>query len=599
MWLQGGVDEDEKIDFAETGRVLRRTGAMLEPYRAQAIKAVVLLVCWTATVVAGPLLIRWAVDGGIRGDQPGVLAAAVIGYLLAACTGYWLYRGSIVAVAEVGQSFLRDLRVRTFDRLVEQSLGFYDRNKAGVLISRMTSDIDSLGELAQFGLTFFATAALQLVGTLIALFLLSPRLLAVCLVVVPIVGVATVLFQRASNRAYLRVRDEIGDTLSALAEGVSGVRVVQAFAREPERSAAFAQANGALYRSHLRSVRVVAAYVPVVDVAGVVTTAGALALGAVLVDRGSLSVGTVVAFILLLQGLFEPIQTLSQLFNLLQSATASLSKLFALIDEPDAVPTPHHPVAVPARGPMALDDVTFSYPGAPAPAPAPAPALRHASLKIGEGERVAVVGPTGAGKSTVAKLLSRMYDPDSGLVTFAEVSLATIDPAALRSRVVVVPQEGHLFSGTVAENVRLSRPGASDADLWRALERIGVAHRFAELPQGLETEVRDRGSRLSAGERQLVSLARVALVDPAVLILDEATSSLDPGTEQLVETALEKLMEDRSVVIIAHRMSTAERADRIVVVDGGELAEVGTHAELLAADGPYAVLYAAWSRQSA
>ncbi len=593
MWRQGGVDPDDKIDLAETGRVLRRTARMLRPYRRGVWLSASLLTLWTATVVGGPLLVRRAVDDGIRAAEPTVLWSSVGAYVAVAVSGYWLYRWSIQSVAEVGQSFLRDLRERTFDRLVRQSLEFYDRNKSGVLVSRMTSDIDSLGEFVQFGLTFFATAALQLLGTAIALGVLSPRLLAVCLVVIPVVAVASVLFQRASNTAYLRVRDDIGETLSALAEGISGVRVVQAFAREPDRSASFSATNIRLYRSHIRAVRVVSAYIPVVEAAGVAATAAVVAVGASQVGSGALSVGTVVAFVLLLQGLFEPIQTLSQLFNLLQSAAASLSKLYGLIDEPNAVPEPVHPVTAPAVGSLRFDDVTFSYVGSRGPA------LSEASLIVHPGERIAVVGPTGAGKSTLAKLGARLYDPDSGTVSFGNVGLVEMTEHDLRQRIVAVPQEGHLFGGTLADNMRLADQNASDDQLTAALDRIGVLDRFEHLPDGLQTEVRERGSRFSAGERQLVALSRVALVDPAVLILDEATSSLDPGTERLVERALEQLMSNRTVIIIAHRMSTAERADRVVVIDHGRIAEVGPHRELVTAGGPYSRLHQAWSRELA
>jgi ATP-binding cassette subfamily B protein len=309
-----------------------------------------------------------------------------------------------------------------------------------------------------------------------------------------------------------------------------------------------------------------------------------------MVDSGRLTLGTVAAFVLVLSNLFEPVQQLSQLFNMVQSGTASLAKLFDLLDTPVEVDEPARPTELPARGDLKVRQVSFAY-GADGPT-----VLHELDLVVPNGERLALVGPTGAGKSTLAKLMARLYDPTTGSVSFGGIDLRNAPLACLRERIVVVPQEGFLFSGTVADNIRVAAPGASDDDIGRALARIGAWDRISALPDGLHTVVRERGSRLSAGERQLVSLARAAMVDPAVLVLDEATSSLDPGTETLVEGAMEALMADRTVIVIAHRLSTSERSDRVGVVDAGRLVELGTHDELVVANGPYADLYAAWQR---
>jgi ATP-binding cassette subfamily B protein len=340
----------------------------------------------------------------------------------------------------------------------------------------------------------------------------------------------------------------------------------------------------------MRSVRASTWYFGVVEFAGIATTAAIVGVGGWLVHRGEVSLGTVAAFVLLLANLFEPIQQLSTLFNTLQSAGASLHKLYGLLDTVPDVRERAGAVDLPAGGHLAVERVAFTYPGTARPV------LADIDLVIAPGERVALVGPTGGGKSTLAKLLVRLYDPTAGTVRFAGLDVRDATLTSLRQRVVLIPQEGFLFSGTIRDNVRIARPTATDADVDAALAAIGAGERFSELPAGLGTEVGVRGGRLSAGERQLVSLARAALVDPDALVLDEATSNLDPGTEAVVERAMERLMAGRTTIVVAHRLSTAQRADRIAVVDHGRLVEVGTHAELLSAGGRYAALAAAWAR---
>jgi len=326
------------------------------------------------------------------------------------------------------------------------------------------------------------------------------------------------------------------------------------------------------------SVKVAAWYLPIVESAGGVATAIALGVGGWWVATGDLTLGTVAAFVLILQSLFGPVQQLSQLFNLVQSANASLAKVFGLMDERVEVDDAPDAVELTGAGRVELDGVGFRYGDGPA-------VLSGIDLTIADGERLALVGPTGAGKSTVAKLVARFYDPTEGTVRIAGTDIRTVTLASLRRQVVVVPQEGYLFTGTVRDNIRLARPEASDAEVEAAVARIGAGQIFAALPEGLDTEVQERGSRLSAGERQIVSLARAALVDPAVLILDEATSSIDPGTESLVEAAMDSLMRARTVIVIAHRLSTAARCDRVGVVLDGRLAELATHDELVEAGG--------------
>jgi len=589
MWGEVGVAEEDMLDAEQARRVLRRAGRMLRPYRRRVVVACVLLLLWTGSILAGPLLVRYGIDHGISAGDAGALNLAIGLYVAVAAAAYVVYRQAIVLVGVVGESFLRDLRNRVFRHLMRLSMPFYDREQAGIVVSRMTSDVESLQELVQMGLLMFVTNALLLVFSLVVLALVSWELLLVCLLAVPPVVAASIRFQRDSNRAYLVVRDRIGSTLADLQQGITGVRVIQAFAREEAEVGRFRSGNKVLYDAHMQSVKVQAWYLPVIEFAGLATTAAVVGVGGWLVSGGSVTVGTVTFFVLTLSNLFEPVQQLSQLFNVLQSAGAGLNKLFGLLDTKVDVPEQPGAVDLPASGAVEVEGVGFAYSaGGPE-------VLSGVDLTVAPGERLALVGPTGAGKSTLAKLIARLYDPTSGSVRFGGVDLRDARVASLRERIVVVPQEGFLFAGTIRDNVRVGRPGASDAEVAAALDELGLRERFEALPDGLDTEVRERGSRLSAGEKQLVSLARAALADPAVLVLDEATSSLDPGTEALVEAAMVRLTEGRTVLLIAHRLSTAERADRVAVVDGGRLVEVGTHDELVARGGPYARLHAAWT----
>ena len=598
MWAGGGgrggggrgVEDDDKLDRSQTRVVLLRSIRMAGEFRRQALWAMILVTVSTLCTLAGPVLVRYGIDAGIKAKDERALNFTVVAYLVVTALAYVVGRAQYVSLNSAGEGFLRILRVKVFAQLQRQSMAFFDREKAGVLVARMTADIESMAELVQWGLMQFLSAFLLLFLAFFLLLSLSWQLTLITLIVFPFLIAASVKFQRDSSKAYLEVREKVGANLSALQEGITGVRVIQAYAREDEQIRRFEESNRALFRSHMHSVKVSTWYFGLIEFAGIASSALIIGIGGWLVHRGTVSLGTVVAFVLLLANLFDPVQQLSQLYNTLQSAAAALHKLFGILDATPDVDEVASPTELPATGDVVVNNITFSY------AAGSRPALESVNLTLTAGTRLALVGPTGAGKSTLAKLMARLYDPQSGSVSFGGVDLRQASMEDLRRRIVVIPQEGFLFDGSVRDNLLIAKPTATEAELLRALDNIGLRERFEALPEGLDTQVRERGSRLSAGERQLVALSRAALVDPAVLVLDEATSNLDPGTEMLVEAALEKLMIGRSVIVVAHRLSTVQRADKIAVVADAKISEIGTHDELIALNGHYALLASTWNK---
>lgn len=587
---RGGIGEDDKLNRTQTRVVLSRSLRMAGEFRKQALLALVLVTITVACTLAGPVLVRHGIDAGIKAKDARALNITVVAYLVVVAIAYVIGRMQYVVLNKAGEGFLRLLRVKVFAQLQRQSMAFFDREKAGVLVARMTADIESMAELVQWGLMQFLSAFLLLFLAFFLLMSLSWQLTLITLIVFPFLIAASVKFQRDSNKAYLEVREKVGANLSALQEGITGVRVIQAYAREDEQIRRFEESNRALFRSHMYSVKVSTWYFGLIEFAGIASSALIVGVGGWLVHRGTVSLGTVVAFVLLLANLFDPVQQLSQLYNTLQSAAAALHKLFGILDAQPDVAESASPIALPAVGDVEVSDITFSYAGASQPA------LSGVSVTLAAGTRLALVGPTGAGKSTLAKLMARLYDPQQGSVSFGGVNLRDTSMEDLRRRIVVIPQEGFLFDGSVRDNLLIARPDATEQMLLIALDNLGLRERFESLPEGLDTQVRERGSRLSAGERQLVALSRAALVDPAVLVLDEATSNLDPGTEMLIEAALEKLMAGRSVIVVAHRLSTVQRADKIAVVSDARITEIGSHDELIAMNGHYAALVNNWNK---
>ncbi len=593
-WAQGLVEDVDRVNRAEAGRIVVRTWRMMKPYQRGLLASLVVLVGFTLTTVAGPVIVGYAIDHGLTPhhfDRRVILWSAAV-YLVIAISMGLLERAQIGMVNRVGESFLRDLRKRVFAHLLSLSMSFFDREQTGRLVSRMTQDIDALENLVQQGVVIFVTSGFLVLGVLVIMLVLSPLLFLATMVVLPPVIISSRKFRRDSNTAYLVVRDAIGQTLSTLQESLAGIRVVQAFGREESQFSRFVDHNNAQFDANVHAVRLSARYFPIVEFTNAAATAVIIGFGALLVHWHRTSIGTVSAFVLFLAYLIDPIQQFSQLFNLVQQSAAALKKLFGLLDTEPTVSEKPGAVDLPERGDLVVSDVSFSY------RPGETETVLHGvNLTVAPAERVALVGPTGAGKSTLAKLMARFYDPIEGKVSYAGVDLKDATFASVRHRIAVVPQEGFLFHGTILDNVRLADAHATEGDVRRALRTIDCEERFDALPEGLLTEVRERGSRLSAGERQLVSLARAALANPEVLILDEATSSLDPGTESVVEKALTRLMTGRTVIVIAHRLSTAERSDRVGVVDAGGLLELGSHTELIALGGRYSDLYRAWIGQ--
>jgi len=567
--------------------VLRHARELGRPVRRYYVGAAAAVVVSTLITLAAPALIRYAVDAGITKHDQAPLDRAAVALLVLALAKPFVVRAQILLAATAGERFLGALRTAAFDKLQALPLGFFERERAGVLVSRLTSDVQALTEFVREALIEVVGSVLQIALTLIVLLILSPVLAAASLAALPILVVASWGFHHGAGRAYNAIRDRVAETLTALQEGFAGVRVVQAFRRESHtmeryRGPSHAQI-GAWRHASFVNVRLF----PVIAIAQTAALITVLLVAASQYQSGAISEGTIAAFVLYLIQLFDPVARLSEWIGEFRQGLAALAKVTGLLEAPVAIAERPGAVELPADGVLAFRDVTFGYdPGRPA--------VTDVTLDILPGEHIALVGATGAGKSTLSKLLTRQYDPTAGTIAFGGVDLRDARLDSLSRRIVLLPQEGHLFSGTIADNVRLAQPDATDDQVTAAVERIGALDRFSALPAGLQTDVQTRGLRLSAGERQLVGLARVALADPAVIVLDEATSSLDPGTEAEVERALAAVAEGRTLVTIAHRLSTAERADRVAVMERGRLVEVASHDELVEQGERYARLWRSW-----
>jgi len=567
----------------------------LAPHRLALLGALALVAVETALQQLGPLLTQIGIDRGVVPRDAGVLLAAALAYVGSVAVSAVASGVRTSFTGRLGERLMEDLRIRVFSHLQRQSLDFSTREKAGVLMTRMTSDIEALSTLFQEGLVNFAVQGATLLVITVYLWVLNPLLaLVTLLVVVPATLVSTLWFRGVSQRGYLAVRDRIAALLADLQESLAGIRVIAAANRRRQNVARHTNIVGDHLDANLATARATAIYAPGTEALGLVAQAVLLAVGGALVLDDRLTIGELAAFLLFLTSFFAPIQTLVQLYNQYQQGSAAVGKLRELLATEPSVPEAADAVELPPiDGAIELCGVDFAYePGAP-------PVLHGVDLRVEPGEVLAVVGPTGAGKSTIAKLVTRFYDPVAGTVRIDGHDLRAVTLRSLRRQLGVVPQEPFLFNGTIRDNVAFARPDATPDEVLAACAAVGLDDLLDRLPDGLDTPVHERGSSLSAGERQLLALARAFLARPRVLVLDEATSNLDLASEGRIERALDVLLEGRTAVIIAHRLATAMRADRIAVVVDGRIAELGSHAELVAAGGHYASLAETWHRHAA
>ncbi|HYB17755.1 MAG TPA: ABC transporter ATP-binding protein [Streptosporangiaceae bacterium] len=601
-------------------RSRRLLGDLLRPHRRAVIATISLIVVESLAALAGPWLVGLAIDNGLPPLLNAHDAAPLLG--IAAAFGFAVAvqavttRMFVTMTGQVGQRVVLELRNRLFAHCQDLDVAFHESYTSGRVISRQTSDIEAISDLFEEGLDSLIAAILTLLLVGTSMLLLNWRLgLVVLAGFIPLTWLTT-WFRRESARAYRRTREAIALVIVQFVETFGGIRAVQAFRREPRNSAIFSGLGQDYCEASRHASRLYAIYGPSISLVGNVITGVVLGYGGLLVIDGNMKVGVLATFLLYLQRFFDPLQDVSQFYNTFQSAASGLEKISGVLEQEPAVPEPAAPARLPGRpegyGGTGSPPVRGGLPGGVVP-PGETQSGRRVrfesvtfgyrdnlvlpglDLDIPAGQTVALVGETGAGKTTVARLLGRFYDPRSGRVTLDGIDLRDLPDAELRTEVIVITQENFLFEGSVADNIRLGRPDAPDADVETAARTIG-AHEFIDaLPEGYATPVGKRGGRLSAGQRQLVSFARAFLAAPAVLVLDEATSLLDIPSERLVQAALRTVLADRTAVIIAHRLSTVAIADRVLVLDQGRITEDGPPAELIVGDGEYAALHSSWA----
>src|SRR3954471_24248030 len=554
------------------GRKLRGLIVLLRPYRARVIAMFVALVCGTAATLAPPPLAKLAIDDGIVPGNLEKLDIIVAAFVLSALV-YWACSfAQTWLVNWVGQRALQDLRMQIFQHLQRMPVGFYERNRTGVLISRMTNDVEALDSLVTDTVITLFSASLTLVGTIVILVLLDAELALLTFLIFPVMAIGSLAFRVASADAYRSTRETISAITVYRQETRSGIRVVRAFAQEPRHRAHFSDLNDTNRAANLVTVKLDAAYFPAVEFVAAVATVGIIIVGGRQAIDGDIEIGVLVGFIAALNGFFDPIGQLSQVYTTYQSGMAALDKIFELLDvAPELTDRPDAVGLERIRGEIRFEDVSFRY----RTGEETKLALDDVSMVIHPGETVALVGATGAGKSTFAKLVARFYDPTDGRVLVDGHDLRDVAARSLRSQMGIVPQEAFLFSGTIADNIAFGRPDADEAQIEAATRAVGAWDFVAALPDGLQTEVGERGAQLSAGQRQLLAFARALIADPRILVLDEATSNVDLHTEGRIEAGLRRLLAGRTAIVIAHRLSTIRQSGRIVVLDQGRIVEQG------------------------
>jgi ATP-binding cassette, subfamily B, bacterial len=599
MHQPGGSIPREKIEDWSWKTTRRRLGVLwrlTRRYRTRTFFSFFSLLTATAAALAPPLLAKDALQDGITHRTGGALVLVIAIFVVAGLANWGMTYVETYMTGWVGERILADLRKELFAHLQRLSLGFYERNRAGVLISRMTNDVEAIDQLVTDGVTTLAQSVLLLGGTAVLLLVLDWRLALATLAVIPFMSIASALFRSRSARAYSEVRERLGLVTATLTEDIAGMRMVQAFTREQLASENFATVARRYRDSNMQTVVLNALYFPFVSMLSTLALAVVLGYGGYryLQHPSHAALATLFAFMLYVNNFFDPIQQLSQLYNTFLSATAALDKIIGVLDEvPEIVDRPAAQPLAHIAGHVRFEAVRFAY--GLRGGETGEEVLHGIDLDVPAGTTVALVGHTGAGKSTIAKLLARFYEPTSGRITIDGVDLNDVTQESLRRQLGIVPQEGFLFAGTVAENIAFGKPDARPQEIVRAAQTVGAHDFILRLEDGYETQLGERGSRLSLGQRQLVAFARALLADPRILILDEATSSVDIGTERTIEGALRTLLADRTSFVIAHRLSTIRDADLIVVLEHGQVIEQGSHDELLARRGLYTSLYGDWA----
>jgi ATP-binding cassette subfamily B protein/subfamily B ATP-binding cassette protein MsbA len=591
--------------------IARRLFAYLEPYKRELILALVLMTFGTMMALAGPYVVSWAIDEGLSKGDTGVIVTAALLFVLTSAIDWGAMFFRVNIMGRAGQKVIWRMRDQLFAHLQTMTMGFYSQAEVGRLISRVMSDVGVMRELITWAIVAVSRDVLMLLGIIVVMISLNARLALLTFIVLPIMFAIAQVWRVRARESYRQVRAGIGAINADLAESIAGVRVVQSFAREELNYRRFSdEVNRDNFEANMGAARLASLFFPSVDFLNAAATALVVWVGGTVFLGEALTPGVLVAFVLYIERFFNPIRDLTMRYNTFQATMAAGERIFNLLDtQPDIVDKPDAIEMPPIRGAVRFEDVCFGYmPNASEDDEDALPDLRarpvsgepceqedlvllNIDIHAQPGQTIALVGPTGAGKSTIVRLISRFYEVDSGRVLVDGIDVRDVTRPSLRSQMGIVLQEPFLFAGTLMDNIRYGRLEATDAEVFEAAKAVGAHEFIVKMPNGFETEIEEGGANLSVGQRQLLSFARALLADPRILILDEATSSVDTQTERIIQDALARLLQGRTAFIIAHRLSTITRADKIIVIDRGEIIEQGTHQELLARQGHYYRLY--------